>query len=209
MAANTPKTLLDVPECVLAKHVYGRLGVEDRKSLSLTCKRLRKVAIDGAVFSDTHTWELLADAVLDGEDIVSEHINDESFKATQLFRARSLSFKSEAHTQLFLERYAELPPDARWHVRNLWMEYGNPDTPIGPLTTPLSTTLPRLQRLTISVAANAPHDAQLDTQHVLADLTRCTELCLNATIAVGGHRCSPCNWRLASSPKCRASALSR
>ena len=49
MAPNKPKTLLDVPEHVLAEKVYGRLGVKDRASLSLACKRLRKVAIDGAV----------------------------------------------------------------------------------------------------------------------------------------------------------------
>lgn len=49
------KALLDVPECVLVD-VFSRLGLEDRKSLSLTCKKLRKVALDGAVFSDIGEW---------------------------------------------------------------------------------------------------------------------------------------------------------
>ena len=79
MAADTmPATLLDVPECVLAKEVYGRLCVKDRKSLSLTCKRLRKVALDGTVFSGKRAWVLRVDTVRDdGAHINSERINDE------------------------------------------------------------------------------------------------------------------------------------
>ena len=182
MAPNKRTTLLDVPESVLAEQVYGRLGVKDCASLSLACKRLRKVAIDGGVFSDKgRSWRVLVDTEYDGEDIISERINDKFFQAAQLFRPMSLVFKSEDHVQLFLERYAQLSPDDRWHIRTLWIQFGNPDISTRPLTTPLGTVLPRLQRLTLNMDANAPSGTQLDTQQILTGLTNCTQLSLKAT----------------------------
>ena len=174
-AINTPQTLLDVPECVLVEQVYGRLGVKDRSSLSLTCKRLRKVAQDGAVFSDTRIWKLRVDSVRDDEGHRSERINDKTFSAAQLFRAENVLSENEAHAQLFLERYSELPPEEKWAVLACSLKCTSEMLSQSALTTPLGTVLPALRCLLVFARSGI----QVDAQQVFAGLTNCTQLVLH------------------------------
>ena len=179
MTAKAPKTLVDVPQCVLVEQVYGRLSIQDRKSLSITCKRLRKVALDGAVFSETGRWASIGvDTEHDGEHI-NERTNDESFQTAQLFRTKCLELSNATHAQLFLERYAKLSPEERWHIRAFKVTsypHHGPQT----LTTPLGTILPTLQCLSL----HAANDAEWDTRQVFTDLTNCTELYLHIPMQV-------------------------
>ena len=166
-ADSMPKTLLDVPDGVLVEQVYGRLSIKDRMSLSLTCKRLHMVALDGAVFSEA-SWVTVREET-------SERINDESFHAARLFRPKRHEFSKGAHMQLFLERYTQLSPDERWPIRALWVSALDPASAQA-LTTPLSAILPRLQNLGVT----APSGIQLDTQQLLTGLTNCTQLHVDA-----------------------------